>query len=140
MDLTDLGHIFAMTSNDAYNALVCSSYAQEIGHNRAHQVAFKRKKGQEYKESHQGGFVLGEYFTYDNLLTEYDKGGKFKVVDPSDGSANDIKAKTEAGVFESFGYPLLVKKANNGVIFNSTMIKMTYEPGDKVLLFCPMLT
>ncbi len=132
MDLTDVGHVLAATGNDAYNALVCTRYAHHLGHSKVHQVAFESKKGHEFKNSFKGAFIVSKIFTYEYLLKNHFRGGKFKVIDVGDVKSEENNDQTVT----QLGHPILVMKSDGAVIFNSVVNKLKYLENDKVLIYC----
>ncbi|MGI4806959.1 MAG: cation:proton antiporter [Janthinobacterium lividum] len=82
VDLRDVEQVFAATADDAYNALVCTRFAPELGRERVHQLATS-EVGTRYEASREwrGKIAIGEDMTF-NRLAELMEAGASLVVEP----------------------------------------------------------
>ena len=82
VDLRDIEQVFAATPDDAYNALVCTRFAPELGRERVHQLA-TNEVGTRYEASRdwRGKIVVGEDMTFQRLADLMEAGASL-VVEP----------------------------------------------------------
>ncbi len=81
LDFSQMGYILAATDNDAYNALVCNTFAAEFGRDKVYQLPMHRstvKESKVLKESNRGRFVFNDDLQFEGLMTNYYRGWRFK--------------------------------------------------------------
>ncbi len=54
LELNEIGHLLAATDNDAYNTLVCSQFANELGRNQVYQLPAGGDEDRESKQIQRG--------------------------------------------------------------------------------------
>jgi NhaP-type Na+/H+ or K+/H+ antiporter/Trk K+ transport system NAD-binding subunit len=82
LELNEISHVLAATANDAYNALVCTRFAPELGHNQVFQLASvsggNRVKAKEaLARTVRGRIAFDENTRYEDLMRYYYHGWKF---------------------------------------------------------------
>ncbi|RZL29547.1 MAG: sodium:proton antiporter [Sphingomonas sp.] len=84
IDLRDYEHLLAATPDDAYNALVCTRFAAELGRERVYQIAPDESTGR-YAASREwrGKIVVGSDMGF-QCLSDLMQGGAAFVVEPVD--------------------------------------------------------
>lgn len=81
LDLSDTGFLLATTSNDAYNTLVCSRFAPELGRNRVFQLPMHDASTQEKKNiklAYRGIIAIGPEATSEELERRHYHNWQFK--------------------------------------------------------------
>jgi NhaP-type Na+/H+ or K+/H+ antiporter len=126
VDLRDLDYLLAATDDDAYNALVCTRFAPELGRERVHQPPpeAERAQGQTQRE------WRGKYAPHASLsharLDELAADGYGFVVRPADDTppaAQDDR------------WPVILVSAAGALAFFSPEQEITAAAGDKVIWF-----
>lgn len=87
IDLNGIGRLFALTSNDAVNALSCLQFTHLFGRAEVYQLSPKPEGGKrsESVAQHQRGRLLfGPKVTFANLEERFDRGATLKVAQLND--------------------------------------------------------
>jgi len=80
LELNDVGTLLALTSNDAYNALVCSAFASELGRNKIYQLPIYSADDDDPRaltRTVRGQVAFGEDAVYEDLWSHLAAGWKF---------------------------------------------------------------
>ena len=82
IELRDFEHLLAATPDDAYNALVCTRFASELGRERVHQIA-PSEDSERHATSREwrGTIAVAETMTHERLAELMKEGAAF-VVEP----------------------------------------------------------
>lgn len=82
LELNDMGFLLATTVNDAYNALVCSKFANEFGRNQVFQLAMHVADDEQHKKgikfAHRGVIAFGSAATKEELQRRHYLNWQFK--------------------------------------------------------------
>lgn len=79
-DLRDVAHLLAATPDDAYNALVCTRFAPELGRERVHQIAGEDSDGRHAASREwRGRLILDTNLYYGVLGDLMNEGASFSV-------------------------------------------------------------
>ncbi len=77
LELGDAGYLLAATHNDAYNALVCTRFAPELGRNRVFQLSLHAAEEPDpgaFAHTLRGRIAFGAEAAYDELLRRHYQG------------------------------------------------------------------
>lgn len=80
LELHDVGTLLALTSNDAYNALVCSAFASELGRNKIYQLPMYAADDDDPRamaRTIRGQIAFSEDAVYEELWSHLAAGWKF---------------------------------------------------------------
>jgi hypothetical protein len=134
LELNDIGCLLAATYNDAYNALVCTHFASELGRNRVFQL---RLHGGDEDDSRglprtlRGRVVFDEQATYDELMRRHYQGWRFQKT-----------RLTETYDYEAFrrdcpddALIILVVRESGEVVFQSPRDPLKPRPGETVVCY-----
>lgn len=129
MDLRGMEYLLAATGDDAYNALVCTRFAPDLGRERVHQPAFGVDSGQHVATSREwrGKIAIHDDLHHARLLELSEAGYVFEAV-----------TVTEAGVIPATrgaGWPVLLVAGKGALAFFSPEHELSVAPGDKVIRF-----
>ncbi|MHB8284612.1 MAG: cation:proton antiporter [Caulobacteraceae bacterium] len=130
MDLRGMEYLLAATGDDAYNALVCTRFAPDLGRERVHQPAFSVDSGQHVATSREwrGKIAIHDDLHHARLLELSEAGYVFRAV--------TVK---EAGVIPDApgleGWPVLLVGAKGALSFFSPEHELSVAPGDQVIRF-----
>lgn len=81
LELSQYANLLVATSNDAYNALVCSSFAPELGRNHVYQLPMMTGDSEDPRNwagTKRGLPVLEEGLIYEELWLRHNQGWSFK--------------------------------------------------------------
>ena len=136
LEFNEMGALFAVTDNDAYNALVCARFVGELGRAQVFQLPLP---GAEDRESRivarpsRGRLSPTAEAVYEHLIAKYYRGWDFRIT-----------RLTEAFSFEACratcgegAIPVLLVRENGTSRFNSVEYPLEPEPGDRVVWFGP---
>ncbi len=132
LELGEMGSLLAVTSNDAYNALVCANYAPELGRQRVYQLA----AGDVAEPRRPAPTARG--------LTAFDDGALFEGLEHNwyDGWTFQRTNITEDYAQETFlaglpegALPILVVSAKGAVRLVSVNQPLKTQAGDRVVWF-----
>lgn len=80
LELHDVGTLLALTSNDAYNALVCTAFANELGRNKIYQLPIYAADDDDPRalaRTVRGQVAFNENAVYEDLWSHLAAGWKF---------------------------------------------------------------
>lgn len=135
LEFNDYGYLLAATDNDAYNALVCSHFAAEMGRNHVFQLpdASEETDPKRLSRTLRGLFLPSEQAWYEELLSNWYRGWTFQKTQ-----------LTEEFDFERFqesnppgALTVAVVKAGGGVQLNSPELPVKPKTGDTIVWFGP---
>ena len=81
LDLTDFDCLLAATDNDAYNSLICTTLANDLGHNRVFQIPFTEHDPQKLEAlppSLRGVLIRNKHAHFVQFMEKYHQGWRFK--------------------------------------------------------------
>jgi hypothetical protein len=81
LDMGEIGALLALSSNDAYNALVCTKFAAELGRDRVFQLAMTDADEDDPRgvsAGLRGAAAFGEEIGYERLLRRHYEGWEFR--------------------------------------------------------------
>lgn len=81
LELTDVGILLAATPNDAYNALVCTNFSRELGHDNVFQLAMSQPSpisAHQLMRPRRGRIAFRSDMTYEELLRRSYEGWRFQ--------------------------------------------------------------
>lgn len=88
LDLSEMGYVIAVSDNDAFNALVCSRFAHELGRNRVFQLPIINSTEKDSRDLHPtlaGTQLFTPEQTYEELLRCYFSDWTFQCTTFSEG-------------------------------------------------------
>lgn len=80
LELHDVGTLFALTSNDAYNALICTAFANDLGRNRIYQLPMYSADDDDPRamaRTMRGQVAFSEAAVYEDLWSHLAAGWNF---------------------------------------------------------------
>lgn len=85
LELAHITTLVAVTPNEAYNTLVCSRFAPELGHNNVREIGWQREKKSSAptiskipSQAIRGYSAFGNELFYDDFARRYDEGWRFQ--------------------------------------------------------------
>lgn len=136
LELGDYGYLIAATENDAYNTLVCTQFAAELGRNRVFQLPEPAGDDVDPKRLPRTvrGLILGaDEARFDELMSNWYRGWSFQRTRLS-----------EQFGFEEFlasrpadSLVVLLRRADGSIHVNSPEIQLKPKSGDLLLWFGP---
>jgi NhaP-type Na+/H+ or K+/H+ antiporter len=136
LQLNDIGVLLAATSNDAYNALVCTAFASELGRSQIFQLPMYAAGENDPKgvtRTLRGRVAFHEEALYEDLWRDHAKGWKFQKTRLTE--AYDYEAyKGEA---DPDSLVLMVVDADGEVAIQSPQSPVMPKNGDTVISFVP---
>ncbi|MEM1440508.1 MAG: cation:proton antiporter [Pseudomonadota bacterium] len=136
VELAHVRTVLAATSNDAYNALVCSSIAPEVGQDRVFQLPMGRKDDDDPKavaRGVRGRIAFDKDAVYEKLWRNYVRGWTFARTRLSDTySYSDFLGDQPADALT-----ILVVSANDNVQFVASQTEIEPKSGDTIVYFAP---
>jgi NhaP-type Na+/H+ or K+/H+ antiporter len=136
LDLSEIGTVLAMTGNDAYNALVCSQFAAELGHGQVYQLAISSSDEDDprgYHHSIRGSTLFTEDAGFAGLMRRHYRGFAFRRTTLTE---TYDEAAFRASLPEDALWIAMVRK--NGVpVFKTGAEDVAPGPGDTVLVYGP---
>lgn len=127
VDLRDVEQVLAATPDDAYNALVCTRFAPELGRERVHQLAMDRT-GARHQASREwrGKIVVGEEMTFQRLADLMQAGASLVA-------ERHHEAITDGSAFTDDGWPVAIIRQNGELAFVGAEHAATPADGDTVI-------
>ncbi len=128
--------VLAVTSNDAYNALVCVHFGPELGRDRVYQLAADEtdpEHRQSVLSSARGRVLVADALDYDVTHKRVWEGWTFKatrLTDTYDRAAWERDAAAGAA-------PVLCVRENGRLAVNGPRFPLEAGPGDTLLAFVP---
>jgi len=79
LEMHEISHLLAATANDAYNALVCTRFAPELGHDNVYQLPYLADDEEvgEMSRTVRGKIIFQDGHTYDELMRRHYGGWGF---------------------------------------------------------------
>ncbi|WP_446690981.1 cation:proton antiporter [Sphingomonas sp. XXL09] len=126
VDLRDVEQVLAATPDDAYNALVCTRFAPELGRERVHQLA-PDAAGTRHEASREwrGKIVIGEDMTFQRLADLMEAGASV-IVQPFGIGETDVPGRDD-------GWPVALIRAGGELVFFGVDHDVDPAPGDLVV-------
>ncbi len=136
VEIAHVETVLAATSNDAYNALVCTAMAPEIGRSAVFQLPMGDSMQDDPKavaRPLRGNIAFGQDALFERLWRAHVRGWKFSRTTITDTySYSDFLGDCPAKAIS-----ILVQRANGKVVFQSTQLEYEPQPGDTVLYYAP---
>ena len=137
VDLRDFEHLLAATADDAYNALVCTRFATELGRERVYQIAPDESSGRHAASREwRGKLAVEADMVYDRLATLMQGGAAFVVEPVLDDPTDDQRPQA--------GWPVALVGANGSftlfspeqedVAISGDMVVKLYQPSSTALV------
>lgn len=134
LDLQQFGVLAATTENEAYNALVCSEFAPELGRDSVYQLGDAGGDDpRRLPDALRGRALFQSGLGVEDVALRSNKGWRFAsiaVEDPADYATVIAALPDEAG-------PLLLMRRNGLLRFFSHASNPSPMPGDTVLVYAP---
>ncbi|MEN8151818.1 MAG: NAD-binding protein, partial [Planctomycetota bacterium] len=136
LDLSEIGHVLAMTGNHAYNALVCRHFSVELGHVRVFQLAISSKDEDDPRGFHpsiRGSTLFAEGAGYARLVRRHYEGWKFRRTTLTDEfGPEEFAARLPEGALT---LAIVGKNGTPGLVKGGAVPEP--EVGDTILLYEP---
>ena len=137
VDLRDFEHLLAATADDAYNALVCTRFATELGRERVYQIAPDESSGRHAASREwRGKLAVEADMVYDRLATLMQGGAAFVVEPVLDDPTDDQRPQA--------GWPVALVGANGSftlfspeeedVAISGDMVVKLYQPSSTAIV------
>lgn len=136
LQFQDIAHLVAATSNDAYNALVCSAFAPELGQDRVYQLPMYDSEEGDRKgmaAGVRGRVAFDPEAKYEELWRRHHLGWRFQKT-----------RFTETFTFEDYrakalpdDMPVLLVTGEGNVVLQSVQHPLQPKPGDTLLTYTP---
>ncbi len=136
LELNDIGWLLAATYNDAYNALVCTRFAPELGRRRVFQLRLHGGDEDDPRglpRTLRGEVVFDEGATYEELMRRHYQGWRFqktRLTETYDYEAFRRDCPSDALIM------LLVREGGE-VAFQSSRSPLKPRAGDTVVCYLP---
>jgi NhaP-type Na+/H+ or K+/H+ antiporter len=136
LDLSDMGLLLATTSNDAYNAFVCSRFAPDMGRNLVFQLPMHTEGEQEKKSiklASRGNIAMGPGATHEELERRHYRNWQFKKTHftPTFSYENFLQIESDEAL------PVLLLRPDGKVVIHSAELPLEPEEGDVLLSYVP---
>lgn len=136
LELTDVGTLLAATPNDAYNALVCASFAGELGREQVYQLPMHRSETGDSRpvtRTRRGRVTMAETARYELLYQHMLEGWQFQPVPiPPDFDENTFTAQ-----FGPDAIPTLIRRPDGALRLIGIDGLSEARSGDTLLAFGP---
>jgi hypothetical protein len=137
LELNDIGFLLATTSNDAYNAFVCTRFAAEFGRNRVFQLPMHITAEAEEKKSiklaHRGVIAFGPTATKEELERRHYRNWQIKKTRFTTAYTYENHLQTES----PDALPLLLLRSDGTVLFQSEQSPLQPAEEDILLSYVP---
>ncbi len=136
LEMNQVGSLLAATGNDAYNALVCTTFAPELGRNNVYQLplaAADEDDPRGLRHTVRGAIVFETDAVQDLLLRRHYQGFKVRKTVLTE---NYDAATFEADIDED-AIRLLLVRPTGRLVFHTEKEPLSPEPGDTVFTFVP---
>jgi len=136
LDLSGIGYLLAATDNDAYNALVCTRFAPELGRDRVFQLPTAEAEDSESRDfSHtlRGRVAFSEEATFDRMMQRHYLGWTFQLTRLTDEFTYDDFVQHCPVSAEN----LLLVRASGEVVFQSPEKPLEPATGDTIVCYRP---
>jgi hypothetical protein len=136
LEMNQVGSLLAATGNDAYNALVCTTFAPDLGRGNVYQLplaAAEEDDPRGLRHTLRGTIVFETDAVQDLLLRRHYQGWKVrKTVLTESYDATALTDDIDEGALR-----LLLVRPSGRLIFNTEKAPLEPRPGDTVLTFVP---
>jgi NhaP-type Na+/H+ or K+/H+ antiporter len=136
LDLSDMGVLLATTSNDAYNAFVCSRFAPELGRNQVFQLPMHTEGEQEKKSiklANRGNIAMGPGATHEELERRHYRNWHFKRTHFTTTFSYENYLQIESDM----ALPVLLLSPDGKVAIHAVEQPVEPEEGDVLLSYVP---
>jgi NhaP-type Na+/H+ or K+/H+ antiporter len=136
LERNHIGYLLAATANDAYNALVCTRFAPEIGRQRVFQVTLLPEDESDPRGvavTHRGRIAFGEGVGYDQLLRRHYQGWRFQKTQLTESYSEEDRAREASAE----GIRLLLLRPDGSILFETAEEAIEPRPGDTVVTYVP---
>lgn len=134
LEFNEIGYVLSATSNDAYNALVCTHFARERGYHRVIQLPMQtadESDSRNLRHSLRGAIAFDETEVYGELERRAYTGWKFqKTRFTDDYSYEDHLRDRPADAME-----VLLRRKSGEIIFKKPDSPLEPESGDTLVIF-----
>ena len=127
VDLRDVEHVLAATADDAYNALVCTRFAPDLGRERVHQLA-TGEIGTRHEASREwrGKIAIDQTMNYQRLADLMQAGASFVVETHDAAGALPTAADDD-------GWPVAIARAGGKLVIFGPDHEIQLTAGDIVV-------
>jgi NhaP-type Na+/H+ or K+/H+ antiporter len=135
LDLTGIGHVFAMSRRDTLNALACARFSAEFGRNAVHALAVRSEEAQSEKHvpaKDDHGALFGPEQDYATLARMLAEGAEIRQSKLKEEFNYAAMRKQNPGMI-----PLLAWDAGKRIQADATSIDFTPKAGWTVLILLP---
>ncbi|MGE5242275.1 MAG: cation:proton antiporter [Bacteroidota bacterium] len=136
LEFNDYGYLLAATDNDAYNALVCSHFAAEMGRNRVFQLPdtlVEEPDPKRLPRTVRGLIMPGERAWFEELMSNWSRGWTFqKTLLTEEFTFENLQTTSPEG-----SLPVVTVKADGKVQLSSPEQPLKPKSGDTVIWFGP---
>ena len=137
VDLRDFEHLLAATADDAYNALVCTRFATELGRERVYQIAPDESSGRHAASREwRGKLAVEADMVYDRLTTLMQGGAAFVVEPVLDDPTDDQgpQAGWPVALVGANGSFTLFSPEQEDVAISGDMVVKLYQPSSTAIV------
>jgi NhaP-type Na+/H+ or K+/H+ antiporter len=136
LELNPIGSLLAATGNDAYNALVCTTFAPELGRNHVYQLplaAAEEGDPRGLRHTMRGTIVFETDAVQDLLLRRHYQGWQIRKTELTDSyDADAHRDDAEEGAML-----LLLVRPGGRLVFHTENQPLAPQPGDTVVSYVP---
>lgn len=130
LDLTEIGYVVAVTKNDAYNSLVCTRFAHDIGRQNVYQMR-SDVDTQDLKTNLQGHFLFSDHDHYESIVKKHYLGWTLKIVEIDKDNLEEmipfLKGPEVLWV--------MLMRQNGELIFNDNDKGVRFKEFDKIIIY-----
>lgn len=137
LEINNMGYLLAATENDAYNALVCTRLAPELGRSRIFQLpmmALTEEDPKSLARTLRGNIAFSEEADYQGLLRRHYQGWVLQKTSLTDTYTLDHYSKDSPDGAIAI---LLVRGEGKELLFHSTTNNWEPASGDTLVAFVP---
>jgi NhaP-type Na+/H+ or K+/H+ antiporter len=136
LELGDIGFLLAATDNDAYNALVCTRFANELGRQRVFQLpmyAADEHDPRGVAAPLRGQSAFGDNAQFEELLRRFYQGWTFRKTRITEGYGFDAFQND----MPPDGVPIAMLRSDGTLRLPTTKTPLEGKEGDTVVSFVP---
>lgn len=136
LEFAEMGYLFAATDNDAYNSLVCSHFAPDLGRNRVYQLPYitaGEAAPKRLPRTVRGLVSPREDAMYEDLLRSWYRGWTFQTTQVTE----TFPYRRLLDSLPEGALPIAVIRGSGGVHFESPEQPISPRPGAWVIWFGP---
>ena len=134
--MNQVGSLLAATDNDAYNALVCTTFASELGRQNVYQLPLQAAEEHDprgFRHTIRGTIVFETDAVLDLLLRKHYQGYKIRKTELTESyDATAFEENSENGALR-----LLLVRPSGRLVFNTWKAPLQPQPDDTVFTFVP---